>query len=155
MEEYGEGAVEFAVLAVVQDPLVDITQKLLINIRTLQQLNDRLIHLGQRSIAEDPDCSHAIVGQSVELGITDQMLDSVMNTDDMDSKTAVEDVEQLRSIARELIAEQQKQMALFKDEQQINQRDDELAAARRADHAVLAAKWLMLAEKLDSSDDEC
>src|SRR5467141_2151306 len=70
MTEYEEGQIEFSVLSLVRDPILDITRELALNVKCLETVNRQLdegIATSDHTFANLPD---VILGPALDLGLT-------------------------------------------------------------------------------------
>lgn len=150
MAEYEEGRIEFSILSLSKDPLVDSIDQLAINVRSLVMVNQRLSALnhdlglcGEHGFA-DPLPENTLLGPDASYALTREAID--------EARIPEARLEQYRSCGppelfqhrEQLSAAQGALRAAIRDEQQSNQADDDYAAGRRYDYGPAIRAWVRL-----------
>ena len=144
MAQYEEGHIEFAILSLVQDPLLEMIPALAENVKSINALSDRLdfIKPGWKdfvdSLGNDEimGTNDLICSPNLAYGLTQEMLDKTTPSQTMidlcDSNVVSEILEQ-----REQLSTKQASLRMsIRDEIQSNQSDEERAAARTCDYGA-------------------
>lgn len=150
MAEYEEGRIEFSILSLSKDPLIDLVDQLASNVRSLVMVNQRLASLnhdqgirGEQTFTDplpentllQPDNSYALTREAIdEAAIPEAQL------------------EQYRSCGPQELLQHREQLstaqgglrAAIRDEQQSHQADDDYAAGRRYDYGPAIRTWVRL-----------
>lgn len=153
MTDYATGGIEFNMLAVVKDPLVEHRQQLAANIKLLRHIETELnsSNPNWKAFAGSPDDEGAVehlVSESDVLGITSTMIDSGEFSATYERKLRVDDdATTLIELRQRVIADQALLRASVRDEQRSFMDDQNEAADRRNDFGPVIQEWLnMLAE---------
>lgn len=146
MTEYEEDQIEFSILSLVRDPLVDLIGKLAVNIKCLELLNQRLTTQAPAvAHSELPFASrileNTILGPDKSFDMTRESIDQaivpvVLERYNLFSAQEIVDFQQ------KLCNEQQALRAAIRDEQQTQRADDDYAAGRRYDYGPAIRTWV-------------
>lgn len=157
MAEYEEGQIEFGLLGVVQDPLVDHQKQLASDIKGMQAISTRLDAVlpdwrsamtvdGSNGNAAFQNGDVSALHQSC--GVTNEMLDSAVVLQSVEEKLNDNCPETLMKLWRENEVNQKSVRNLIRDEQSSNREDEQRAWERRQDYGPMIKTWLeMLTEK--------
>lgn len=157
MAEYEEGQIEFGLLGVVQDPIVDHQKQLANDRRSMQAIETRLDELfpdwrskiltGETNgIASLQNGDISALDQSC--GITNEMLEAAVVPQSVKERLKDECPETIMKLWQESDANQKSIRNLIRDEQSSNRDDDQRAWERRQDYGPMIKTWLeMLAQK--------
>ncbi|PLB39383.1 ubiquitin C-terminal hydrolase 37 [Aspergillus candidus] len=159
MAEYEEGRIEFSVLSLSKDPLVDAIDQLAINVRSLVMVNQRL-----SSLNHNPgDCGeHAFTDPLPENTLLEPHASYALTREAIDEATIPEArLEQYRSCGPQELLQHREQLsaaqgglrAAIRDEQQSNQADDDYAAGRRYDYGPAIRAWVRLLARKGTMED--
>ena len=151
MAEYDEGQIEFAILSVVQNPMINLLSNLAANVKTLSIITSHLesVKPGWKSFStEHPSSttSSTIWGPDPSFNLTVEAISEapepagIMNADDADA---------LLSALQTTVTDQASIRRVIKEEQQSNRMDEEKANSRRHDYGPAIKYWL---EQLASRD---
>lgn len=151
MAEYEDGEIEFAILGLVQDPLVLLVHDLACNVKGIQVLESRLddIKPDWRSLhvpttAEEAICAeHMLVGPYLHYRLDQATISDVPLRREIQSKTNTDSAMELLDLRRVLASEQRHLRASILDEQESDRKDEDKAAARRHDYGPAIRKWLL------------
>lgn len=153
MAQYEEGQIEFGLLALARDPLVEQRQRLAENIKLIRTCEDRLSSITPEwksfAVTEDGAGDSVLSGASSEHSITiadilqakiPEATEKRINGDD--------DIMTLMDLRQKAITEQAGLRAAIRDEENAAAIDREKAEARRHDYGPAIQTWLrMLAEE--------
>ena len=150
MAQYEEGQIEFAILSLVQDPLITLVQALAENVKSLSALSARLDVV-------KPDWQDFISSSKDGDAIT---YDDVLSGVDLNYSLTLQDLNHaklpdkvvdlcLSNVAQDIVAHRQQlitaQAALrmsIKEELQLNVSDEERAAARSCDYGAMMQSFV-------------
>ncbi|KAF2144421.1 uncharacterized protein K452DRAFT_284738, partial [Aplosporella prunicola CBS 121167] len=152
MTQYEEGQVEFGLLALVKDPLIEAREQLAQNIKTIRDVETRLEMINsdwrafssttdesENTVLAGPSSEYHITGQAILTAKLPLSIERKIDTDD-DPTTLLE-------LRQKAVTEQAALKATIGDEQASAQADQDKAEARRHDYGPLIRTWLrMLAE---------
>jgi len=159
MAQYEEGQIEFAILGLVSDPLLDLVPRLAENIKSITRLSARLdlIKHDWRDFEPSPvngqltglltafDPTYALTPKHIDQADLPITIAKLCESD------AVEDIITQR---QQLVADQARLRLWIRDEQQSNQRDEERAAARRCDYGAMMQNFVRKVKAKRKSLDE-
>lgn len=147
MAQAEEGQIEFAILGLVRDPLLDLIPKLAENIKSISGLTSRLDSIKPdwrdfetASVRDQSSGLLTAVDSSYE--ITPELIDQAdipINVGQLCESDAVQDIIIQR---QQLVSEQARLRLLIRDEQQSNWSDEDRAAARRCDYGAMMQKFV-------------
>ncbi len=154
MAQYEEGQIEFGLLSLVKDPIIDYRTRLAENIKTLQMIEARLDSSlpDWKTYTTDyggdgtPADAQTLRQASVLYGITSQLLDEVRPQ--LPPECDVEDqATKLIEMRGAVIDAQGALKAAIKEEEESARTDAEKASDRRSDYGPAIQAWLrMLAD---------
>ncbi|KKY14768.1 putative ubiquitin carboxyl-terminal hydrolase [Diplodia seriata] len=153
MAQYEEGQIEFGLLALVRDPLVDHRQRLAENIKLIHACEDRLAKINPDwkafAVTEDGAGDSVITGPSSEHSITiadilqaniPEATEKRINADD--------DITTMIDLRQRAVTDQAGLRAAIRDEETTAAADRQKAESRRHDYGPAIQTWLrMLAEE--------
>lgn len=143
MAEYEGDQIEFSILSLVRDPLLDFIGKLAANVKCLRIANERLHVIGTTS-PETTDREATLVGPDPSYGLTQEELDQATPT--------AEEVEALQSCSADELLQQKQRLSkaqqelrmAIREEQQSHQADDNYAIGLRYDYGPAVERWVRL-----------
>ena len=147
MSEYEEGQIEFAILSLVRDPLLDLLPALAANIRGIQALTEHLEGVAAEKERgdfskrqEDPLKDGTLTGPDLTIGLTQDAIEQAQAPPSIGSALGSHVVSTIRLCQQELCIAQIRLRALIRDECEAKHSDEEKAHARRHDYGPLALK---------------
>lgn len=151
MAEYEEDQIEFSILGLVRDPILDFRKELALNVKSLGKINELLggiENVGSDTSVDTDALEHVILGPDDSLGLTQ---------DDIDRATIPENewegyqactLNELPAHRQKLVTCQRKIRESIAEELQFHRADDDYAAGRRHDYGPAVQLWVrMLARK--------
>ncbi|KAL2841233.1 ubiquitin carboxyl-terminal hydrolase [Aspergillus pseudoustus] len=145
MAEYAEGQIEFSVLSLVRDPLLDLVEELTMNIKHLEAIRKAIISHEQAETGVDPRdtlSDNTLLGPDPSYGVTQNVLDQT-------NLPAGEAKEYLQCTMEELVQQRTERSSAqlelrrtVREEQQTQQKDDDYATGRRYDYEPAIRTWL-------------
>ena len=144
MAQYEEGQIEFAILSLVRDPLLDMVPALAKNVKAISALSSRLdvIKPGWEDFV-DSSIKNEIVGRnnlsvnaSFTYGITQRMLDQAQPSQVVIDLCHGNTISEILAHYGQLITAQVGLRMSIREEMQSNQSDEERAAARTCDYGA-------------------
>ncbi|PGH16085.1 hypothetical protein AJ80_05300 [Polytolypa hystricis UAMH7299] len=140
MTEYEEDQIEFSILSVAKDPIIDLTANLAGNVKSLLAIDT----VSDGTANSDPPDDATIYAPDLSLNLTLQALnDTIVSEDNMMSyRSATPD--ELAAHRERLVRQQAELRAAIKEEQQSRRADDEYAAARKHDYGPAVNTWVRL-----------
>ncbi|KAE8166191.1 ubiquitin carboxyl-terminal hydrolase [Aspergillus tamarii] len=146
MTEYEEDQIEFSILSLVRDPLVDLIGKLAVNIKCLEMLNQRLTT--QTFAVAHPELplassilENTILGPDKSFDMTRESIDQAIVPVVLKRYNLLS-AQEIIEFQQKLCNEQQVLRAAIRDEQQTQRADHDYAAGRRYDYGPAIRKWL-------------
>lgn len=141
--EYEEDQIEFSILSLVKDPIVDLIPRLAANVRAVLTIDERITALGvaESEIRGDPGEDSTIYGPDASFDLTREILDTVTVSEDDLVKYQSATREELLRQRQELVDAQKELRASIKEEQQSYRADEDYAASRRHDYGPAIHKW--------------
>jgi len=153
MADYATGGIEFNMLAMVKDPLLERRRQLAANIKLLHRIETKLNSSRPdwkafAGSSNDEGPAEHLVSESDVLGVTSNMIDSVELSAGHEKLLQVDDdATTLIELRQRVITNQAPLRASVRDEQQSLIDDQHEAADRRNDFGPVVQEWLnMLAE---------
>lgn len=152
MADYATGGIEFNMLAMVKDSLLEHRQQLAANIKLLHRIETKLnsSQPDWKSFAESSDdegTTEHLLAESDVLGVTSTMIDSAELSMVHEKQLRVDDATALIELRQRVIIDQARLRSSVRDEQQALMDDQNEAADRRNDFGPVVQEWLnMLAE---------
>lgn len=146
MEEYEEGQIEFSILSLAKDPLVDLVDRLAINVRTLDSVTRRLVSAQQGESDSGTESAEllrgAIRGPDETFGLTTERIDQAKVHAELEAKYNACSLQDLAEYQQRLATEQQLLRVAIREEQQSLQADDDYVAGRRYDYGPAVRAWM-------------
>jgi ubiquitin carboxyl-terminal hydrolase L5 len=152
MADYATGGIEFNMLAMVKDSLLEHRQRLAINIKLLNRIETTLNSshpdwISFTGSSENEGATEHLITESDVLGVTSAMIDSAELSAAHEKQLQVDDATALIELRQQVIVDQVRLRASVRDEQQALMDDQNEAADRRNDFGPVVQEWLnMLAE---------
>ncbi|KAK6005826.1 hypothetical protein QM012_007468 [Aureobasidium pullulans] len=144
MAQYEEGQIQFSLMAVVQDPVIDDRCALAQNVLSLQKTELELNKVSQdwRSYTamDHEDCT--LFGGSEEYGLTDGIIAQAGIPENMAQQLQSSCLENLLKVRQDLMTNQAGCRAQVRDSQQANAMDAEESMHRRHDYGSFVKAWL-------------
>lgn len=156
MAEYEEGQIEFAILSLVRDPLLDLLPTLAENLKISQEISTRLNNLrpdwknfvSAAANGESLPQEATLVEPDRGYGLTPDAIGKAIVPEGVQQRLNKESVGDLVAFRQELMTAQAGIRTSIKEEQQSGRSDDEWAASRRHDYGPVVQAWVgMLAQK--------
>jgi ubiquitin carboxyl-terminal hydrolase L5 len=150
MAEYEEDQIEFSILSVAKDPLVELEDKLAVNVKCLEAVNR---WLASREEVEEtcpgPECpasllENTILGPDSSFNLARHRIEGVIIPPDREVQYAKASAEELRQHQYRLSNEQRELRASILEEQQSHRADDDYATGRRFDYGPAVRAWIRL-----------
>lgn len=157
MAQYGDDQIEFAVLALVKEPLSTLVTSLAQNVKSIRSVMRRLdcVKAGLKDLRpETLDIAtekETIVGPSEQYYLDQLAIDRSKPCDTITIQLEGEEVPDLVGLGQELISVQAGLRVSIMDEARAIKADDERAANRRNDKGLLAKGLLHVLERMDKS----
>ncbi|KAG9701086.1 cysteine proteinase, partial [Aureobasidium melanogenum] len=144
MAQYEEGQIQFSLMAVVQDPVVEDRRLLAQNVLSLQKtellFNQAFQDWRNYTTADHEYCT--LFGGSEEYGLTDRMITEAEISENMAQQLHSSSLESLLKARQELITNQAGCRAQVRDSQQANMMDAEESMHRRHDYGSFVKAWM-------------
>ena len=147
MSEYEEGQIEFAILSLVRDPLLDLLPALATNVKGIQALTAHLEGIyaekekGDSTKHQEGSLSDDILtGPDLTIGLTQDKIEQAETLPSIESAIGSHVISTIRLCQQELCVAQIRLRALIRDEYEAKHSDEEKANARRHDYGPLALK---------------
>lgn len=144
MAEYEEDQIEFSILSVAKDPLVDLIDKLAANVRCLEIIQEHInAHEGAGSKHEMVAAAleNNALGPDRSYSLTRDCIDKAAIAADQEEKYRSCTMDELGQHLQQLSEAQHKLRATIKEEQQSHQADDDYAFGRRYDYGPAVRLW--------------
>ncbi|ODM18330.1 hypothetical protein SI65_06201 [Aspergillus cristatus] len=157
MEEYEEDQIEFSILSLGRDPLLGLTEKLAVNVKSLELVNKRLGGTTNSETAAANGEDNTILGPDASLSLTREAIDHAEIP--ANQKEAYESCspEELNQFHQKLSEEQQDLRAAIRLERESEHADDDYAAGRRYNYqgyGPAVAKWLRFLARKEYLEDQ-
>ena len=141
MAQYEEGQLEFSILSLARNPLLNLIPKLAENVKSISGLSARLDELKpdwrEFDIASINDESSSLLDASdAGYGLTQESTDRAELPEDVARLCASEVVEDIIAKRQQLRTAQAELRFCIKEEQQAIRSDEERAAARKCDYGA-------------------
>lgn len=147
MAEYEEGQIEFAILSLVKDPLLELVPALAENVKGLQTLASHLKSISTdtkncASLGDQQDCvvTHTLMGPDLNIGLTSDVIEQAKVASSIESALHSHEVSDVIASQEELCIAQARLWTSVRDECEAQRLDVEKANARRHDYGPLAIK---------------
>lgn len=156
MAQYEEGQIEFAIMALVKEPLTNLVAALAVNVKSITSLSQRLgqIKSDWRDFLPnvtdgDSAATHdALLGPCEQYEPPQDAIDRAKLPPAFETKLESDDVEELLASRQELITAQAGLGASIRDEAKVIRADNERAASRRNDNGLLAKGLLQVLARM-------
>jgi len=157
MEEYEEDQIEFSILSLGRDPLLGLTEKLAVNVKSLGLVNKRLGSTTNSETAAADGEDNTILGPDASLSLTREAIDHAEIPANQKEAYECCSPEELNQFQRKLSEEQQDLRAAIRLEQESEHADDDYAAGRRYNYqgyGPAVAKWLRFLARKKYLEDQ-
>ncbi|KAE8348083.1 ubiquitin carboxyl-terminal hydrolase [Aspergillus coremiiformis] len=148
MTEYEEDQIEFSILSLSKDPLLDLASKLAVNIKCLEVLNQRLatqdpagVHGGLAFAS--PILENTILGPEESYDMTREFIDQAIVPVELDKYDSCS-VQEIVEHRQKLCNEQLELRAAIREEQQTQRADDDYAVGRMYDYEPAIRRWVRI-----------
>ena len=150
MAEYEEGQIEFAILSLVKDPLLELLPSLASNVKAIQLASARLDQIKEdwrgfthsQSAGNTLVLDKALVGFDGGLDLSQGMIDDSALPEKLARQLLSDTVEDLVSSFQELVTSQASIRAAISEERESDRYDEAKAASRRFDYGPLLHTWI-------------
>lgn len=144
MAEYEEDQIEFSILSLVGDPMIDFVSQLALNVKSILAIDGLLsaAQVSEEELGGDNWPDGTISGPDNSFELTSEALcaANVPETDMSKYRSASSD--ELLRCRREMAEKQKSIRASIKEEQQAYRGDEEYAASRRHDYGPAVHTWV-------------
>ncbi|OAX80376.1 hypothetical protein ACJ72_05296 [Emergomyces africanus] len=149
MAEYEDGQIEFSILGLVKDPLIDLKAQLATNIKCIVTIDEQLSTLRSSipdlgGITATTNCDSSSTGHDPFVGIEREAMVRADVPEDLRTKYKTATVDELTAYREELINSQKDVRILISEEEQSHHADEDYAAARRHDYGPAVHTWVRL-----------
>ncbi|OJK00616.1 hypothetical protein ASPACDRAFT_1867590 [Aspergillus aculeatus ATCC 16872] len=144
MKEYEEGQIEFSMLSLGQDPLPGLLDRLAINVKSLEVINQRLTSSADALPFDAIKLGHILLGPDESYTLSRDMIDRAIIPAPQEQENRTCAVADLKTLWHKLTGNQRTLQASIREEQQSRQADDEYAEGRRFDYSPAIRTWLRL-----------
>ncbi|PLB51747.1 cysteine proteinase [Aspergillus steynii IBT 23096] len=145
MEEYEEGQIEFSILSLAKDPLLDLVDRLALNVRQLESVNRGLVSSeqgGSHLESASANClQQTVLGPDETFGLPRERIDQAKMPSELEDEYDTCSFQDLAEHQRQLVAEQQLLRTAIREEQQSLQAEDDHVAGRRYDYGPAVRAW--------------
>ena len=141
MAEYEEGQIEFAILSLVKDPLLELLPSLASNVKAIQLASTQLDRM-KADWREFAQSDNPLTGPDGEFELTQGSIDSGVLPEKLEQKLLGGTVQSLISTYQELTTAQASVRAAIKGELESDRNDEAKAASRRFDYGPLLRTWI-------------
>jgi ubiquitin carboxyl-terminal hydrolase L5 len=144
MAQYEEGQMQFSLMAVVQDPVIEDRCILAQNILSLQKIELRLNEISQDWCSyTSPDSENSVLfGASDEYGLTDEMVAKSNISENLTQQLRSSCPDSLLKVRQELMTNQAGCRAQVRDSQQAERLDAKESMHRRHDYGSFVKAWM-------------
>ncbi|KAI4759193.1 cysteine proteinase [Aureobasidium sp. EXF-3400] len=144
MAQYEEGQMQFSLMAVVQDPVIEDRRILAQNILSLQKIELRLNEISQDWCSyTSPDSENSVLfGASDEYGLTDEMVAMANISENLTQQLRSSCPDSLLKVRQELMTNQAGCRAQVRDSQQAERLDAKESMHRRHDYGSFVKAWM-------------
>ena len=141
MAQYEEGQLEFSILSLARNPLLNLVPKLAENVKSISNLSSRLDELRSDwrnfDIASiNSEASNVLVGPDAGYGLTQEDLDRTELPEHAAELCTSEVAEDIVAKRQQLVMAQAELRCCIKEEQQAVRSDEERASARKCDYGA-------------------
>lgn len=151
MAAYEEDQIEFSILSLVKDPLIDLINKLSANVKCLNAVKT---NIDAHEAASSPAglvssiLENMLLGPDPSYSLTQEGIGHAVMTADEKERCQNNSIDESIQHLQKLSESQIELRASIKEEQQSQQADDDYAAGRRYDYGPAVRTWIrMLARK--------
>jgi len=144
MAQYEEGQMQFSLMAVVQDPVIEDRRVLAQNVLSLQKIELRLNETSQdwSSYTSPESEKNVLFGASMEYGLTDEMLAKATIPENLTQLLRSSCPDSLLKVRQELMTNQAGCRAQVRDSQQAEKLDAKESMHRRHDYGSFVKVWM-------------
>ncbi|KKZ62072.1 hypothetical protein EMCG_03435 [[Emmonsia] crescens] len=149
MAEYEEGQIEFSILGLVKDPLIDLKAQLATNIKCIATIDEQLSTLsaslldaGERAATVNGNGNH--IGHDPFINIEREAVERADVPEDLKTKYKSAAPDELAGYREELVSAQRDIRIMIGEEEQSHRADEDYAAARRHDYGPAVHTWIRL-----------
>lgn len=148
MTSYEEDQIEFSILGLVKDPMIELVANLAQNVKELQVIKERLDAVTSPSEKPAAPMDGTLLGPDGGFKLTQDDIDKAEVSSGKMGRYAAGSIDELRSLEVQLIDKQKELRGFVKEEQQSQDEDEEHAAGRKHDYAAAVHHWVgLLARK--------
>ncbi|KAL8973274.1 MAG: hypothetical protein Q9183_000074 [Haloplaca sp. 2 TL-2023] len=159
MAQYEDGQIEFAILALVQEPLTKLVAALAKNVRSIASISQRLDQLQSdwrdfaldRTDGKDPAEQDLVLGPCKQYNLDQDAIDGAVSCSTFKAQLDGNKVLDLVGTRQDLITAQAGLRRSIEDEATAVQADNERAASRRSDKGLLAKGLVEVLERMGKS----
>ena len=159
MAQYEDGQIEFAILALVQEPLTKLVAALAENVRSIALISQRLDQLQSnwrdlaldRTDGKDPAEQDFVLGPCKQYSLDQDAIDGAVLCHTLKAQLDGNKALDLVGTWQDLITAQAGLRRSIKDEATAVQADNERAASRRSDRGLLAKGLVHVLERMGKS----
>ena len=150
MAKYDDGQIEFAILSLVKDPLIAMRRDLAQNVKSIQTLHKRLKEITPdwEMLITTPAAGRALIPETTITGpdpgylLEAQDIQSASIHQHIQDSLASDNILDVVKILENIAVSQLPLRVSIKEEQEVNQANEEQAAARRYDYGPAMQAWL-------------
>ena len=144
MAQYEEGQMQFSLMAVVQDPVIEDRRILAQNVLSLQKIELRLNETSQDWCSyTSPESEDSVLfGASDDYGLTDEMVAKANIPENMAQQLRSSCPDSLLKVRQELMTNQAGCRAQVRDSQQAEKLDAKESMHRRHDYGSFVKAWM-------------
>lgn len=151
MANYAEDQIEFSILSLAKDPLVELIGKLATNVKCLEMVQERINahdEAGSKYEFAASVLENNVLGPDESYSLTRNSIENAAIAADQAQKYEACTMDELMQHLQKLSEAQRELRATIKEEQQLHQADDDYAFGRRYDYGPAVRLWTrMLAHK--------
>ncbi|KAL8738922.1 MAG: hypothetical protein Q9181_000374 [Wetmoreana brouardii] len=159
MSQYEDGQIEFAILALVKEPLTTLVAALAENVKSIVSASQRLgqlksdweYFLADQSDGDSPAEQDVILGPCEQYRLDHEEIIRAVLGAAFKVQLETKEVSNLLALRQDLITAQARLRASIKDEAMAVQADNQKAASRRNDKGILAKGLLQVLERMGKS----
>ena len=150
MAQYEESQIEFAILSLVKDPIIDLLSALAKNVKGLIAAHSRLDTIQpdwksfttSESLEDDRQATaHVLTGPDAGLGLTKEQISQARITEQLANRLRTGSSTEAMTLRKELIAAQQGLRMAIQEETQSKYLEEERASARTRDFGAKMQKF--------------
>ncbi|PGG97839.1 hypothetical protein AJ79_09075 [Helicocarpus griseus UAMH5409] len=146
MAEYEEGQIEFSILGLVKDPLIDLEAQLAVNVKCISAIDERLSAIdlslpkGDTATAVNGNGN----GHDPFVDVTPEVIEHASVPEDLKTKYSLATVDELSNYREDLVSTQKGIRMMISEEQQSHRADEDYAGGRRHDYGPAVHTWVRL-----------